>query len=515
MRSVQETASTLYSPYGVGTVVAIRKHGSLSIFEVKLAFGTLYTSQVTSRSLRKIMTTEELTASFEALEKMRKLNLEVECNEFGVICDHEKCALCLLSSAQSTENSNCTTDVDEKSSMTSSYTSSMLSLLGGGGWTSKEQGAAASKQQPPKKGAPCFICGNPACPQHASDSFRKQQKLTLCLSCEELFNLELVSDDCDEEDGPSLEAPSHLHKVGTKVDQMVNTYDRCLLLLCYAAQFIPDIAAQLETSETRNNQLRLGTSSVGLVSGTLGFVGAATILTPFGPPLIMASVALSGGSLVAAGGNAAVNYFDKANKFADKIIAYNEMLSSILQAAHRLCKRILSKQDHDPDDLSFKAKKCTKIDETNTAESFFKSISLADTEKKSTSADISNLVVASKMTTTTRLMTGASVPASLTTAAAGSATATTTASSSELFSTVADMTPIIGTAVSVATMALDAHIATGTWKKIRAGNPCEKAVTLRTIQKNLDSLPSTNDLDIVCRHLLSTMAQDNHAISID
>jgi hypothetical protein len=451
---------------------------------------------------------EELTASFEALEKMRKLNLEVECNELGVICDHEKCSHCLMLSAQSIENTKNATGVGEKSSTTSSYTSSMLSAFGGG-WSKQ---SAAKPKQLPKKGVPCFICGNPACLQHASVSFRKQ-KLTICLSCEELFHFEFVSDDDGEEDN-LLEAS--LVQLESKIDQMVSTYDRCLLRFCYAAQFIPEIAAQLESTETRNNHFRLGTSSTGIVAGTLGFVGAATIVTPFGAPLILASVALSGGSLVAAGGNAVVNYFDEANNFADKIIAYTEMLFSILQAAHNLRIRIMSKQNHDPDNLSLKAKSTIQIEETNTAETFFKSISLAGTEKANTSADMANLGVATKMTTTTTtttgLMTGASVQTSLTTAAAGSTATTAASSSSELLSTVADMTPIIGTAFSVATMALDAHIATGTWKKIRAGNPCEKAVTLRTILKNLDSLPSTSDLDIICHHLLSTIVQKNGTI---
>ena len=83
--------------YGQGVVTKIRPEDGMCAVQLDKG-GMLYTFPALY-PLRKTMTAEELNASFEALEKMRKLNLEVECNELGIPCDHSQCRLCLLASA--------------------------------------------------------------------------------------------------------------------------------------------------------------------------------------------------------------------------------------------------------------------------------------------------------------------------------------------------------------------------------------------------------------------------------
>ena len=560
-------------------------NNNVPTYTIQLPYGRLFVpNSLQEKYLHDIMSSEELNASYEALEKMRKLNLEVECNELGILCHHEKCVLCLFASASelldhNNSNSNSNSNENTREATTQAHTGGLLSLgklfsLAGG------RNNKTTTTTKPKKGTPCLICGDPVCSQHSSPSFRKE-KLTLCFSCEELFQLqfcgssdagdpaeevqktfsseeEMIIKDLPEQDDILL--GHNRHKLDQMIDQMTTIYDRCMLLLSYSAQFIPDLAAQLESAEVRNNQFRLGTSTAGFLSGTLGFVSASALLAPVGAPLILASVILAGGSLVAQGGNAAVNHFDQTKGLADKIIAYHGMILSILQAAHSLRVRILAIRSHFHPVLNTtseqqsmhiqmqmdtqqqdKKNNDTENDsqqqqpnEKNKAGTFLKTMSMVGTAK--TSNDVAKFSAtgiragtraidtvgtassagaaatvgqaAAEVAETSSLYTAAdtatTVGATTTVAESGAtATAATKEGSNLLSSITTGMTPVIGTAFSVAMMALAARTATSTLKKIQAGNPCDKAMTLRTIQKNLESLPDTNDLDEECRYLLS------------
>jgi len=117
------------------------------------------------------------------------------------------------------------------------------------------------------------------------------------------------------------------------------------------------------------------------------------------------------------------------------------------------------------------------------------------------------------LTTTAQATTGTAnvAMATIESSAATTSAATTTVDaaaggggSSSLLA--AGVTPIIGTAFSLAMMALAARTATSTLKKIHAGNPCDKAEMLLAIDKNLASLPETSDLDDECRFFLSILS---------
>lgn len=66
----------------------------------------------------------------------------------------------------------------------------------------------------------------------------------------------------------------------------------------------------MEYAEKKNDQVKLGTSSASVVSGALGFAfaGMAAVLTPAGPPLLLASGTAVHVSLEAK------NYFDESQR---------------------------------------------------------------------------------------------------------------------------------------------------------------------------------------------------------
>jgi hypothetical protein len=96
------------------------------------------------------------------------------------------------------------------------------------------------------KATRCLICATPCCSAHSSKTFR-QESLTVCTDCEEVFQLDFVVDCLTDRD----KLPEH-------VERMVDLYDRAVLLLKYSSQHIPDIATQLEGTQERQNKVGLG-----------------------------------------------------------------------------------------------------------------------------------------------------------------------------------------------------------------------------------------------------------------
>ena len=114
------------------------------------------------------------------------------------------------------------------------------------------------------------------------------------------------------------------------IKHMVDVYDRIHLMLTYSAQFIDEIAAKLETNTRREDQLGLSSNSIGIASGLAGIAAAAAVVTPAGPPLIVASLLFGATAQASSSGSKLVNYYSAPNKVALKIISYYNLLKSIL-----------------------------------------------------------------------------------------------------------------------------------------------------------------------------------------
>jgi hypothetical protein len=239
--------------------------------------------------------TKELNVAFESLEQVRLANIDVEFN--GINVEQRQCIACLRESIQLTG----TTGPD-----------------GEVGMATPKRGLR--KHLPRNKAVPCLTCGTPVCPRHRSADFKREQ-ITICVECSRFLGFDFLVDagDIPEIDRRQL------------MNSMLDVYDRGVLVLRYSSQFIGDISDSLQSNNRRNTKVGVGSSASGLVSGVTGVVAACTILTPIGPPLLIASVLFGGAGATASSASGAVNYHCQANKMANTIFVLHGMVRSILR----------------------------------------------------------------------------------------------------------------------------------------------------------------------------------------
>ena len=221
-----------------------------------------------------------LDVAYKSLESVRKVNIQVE---FGRNVDDSECISCLR----------------QPQIVKGRFRQ----------WVSDKTAS---------KALACLTCGTPVCKDHRSADFGKQN-ITVCNTCSHLFsvdymmkNIVLTKDDSRE-----------------KKNEMLEVYDRALLILTYSLQFIDEVALTLEENTARHNKIGLGSSATGVVSGGLGVAAAATIFTPVGPPLLLASILFGGGAAAVEAGSEAVNYRSEPNVMADRILTLYSIITSI------------------------------------------------------------------------------------------------------------------------------------------------------------------------------------------
>jgi len=438
-------------------------------------------------------TAMELNVAYEAYEKMRKLNLELECSEAGIQfkantpIDFDMCTTCLITKgppvvASSSPSSAASTALTNKVPAFSTSSGKPLfprlyklrvesqDFLHASQQSLREK---AKKQ----KGVPCLLCGAPSCSEHSSAAFRKEN-ITLCNTC--VTSLEFDFDD-----------DRHRSELMTKqVEYLVDLYDRALLLLQYSSQFMLQVALSLEASTERHNQVGVGGSSVGIVSGVLGVAAACTILTPAGPPLLIASLVFGGSATAVQTGSEAMKYFSEPNKLADRMLALMGMVQAILSTTRSMRETTLVPY------LDRAVLSLTKKQMESSMKTTVDSENKAKVQKAVTAGTRIGSTAATGMAT---LSTGLVQEG----AAAGRfmSRASTNLARSARFARFA------GGALSAATLVLEARELTNTVKQIRQGNPCEKAEALRRIHAVLGRLPSTQNVDAMCQSYAKVRAK--------
>jgi hypothetical protein len=506
----------------------------------------LYTRELPTRIKTPQEEAEELNIAYEAQEKMRRMNLEMECFEHGVtIVQHDHCTICLLqpnrsadgpsrnrfprlqkmvdsaretaesssvAAVASTDNSNrfprlrklwgtaapttkspgVTNEQEEKkdneadrkpAASTSSKTSSQRVVL------PRIQKMLDDRQK--SSAAPCLICGNPVCADHASSNFRKEG-ITMCRGCERLFELDFIIE--------CVSMPDMTERA-KRIDHMVDCYDRCQLLLKYSTQYVEQIGQSLEQRKEKQNKIGLGSSGVGVLSGVLGVAAAATILTPAGPPLLIASLFFGGGATAMQTGTEAYNYYSEPNKLADRIIALHGMILSILRVTSTLRDAMM--RDHIRTDV-FEADKTSLTDavqeklEKNkagvlAASNFGRAATLGSVAGVEAGAVASVSTVA-----TAEVAAGAGARSATVLSRAGTAAARTVR-----------FARFAGGALSAAVVVMEANAIHSTLKEIHDGSPCEKSKHIRAIAEEVrnEDLPTTSELDEECQAYLAVLAK--------
>lgn len=167
-----------------------------------------------------------LDVAYQSLEMVRKVNLQVE---FEKEVEEDHCVPCL------------------RAEHSSNVVKSRF-----GKWMSK------------KAAAPCLTCGSPVCSQHRSSDFGKQS-ISICSDCAHLFSVNFLVHNVMHEQDP-VEKKKRLNN-------MLEVYDRALLVLLYSTQFIDDVVTALRGNTSRHNKIGLGSSATGVVAGSLGVAG--------------------------------------------------------------------------------------------------------------------------------------------------------------------------------------------------------------------------------------------------
>lgn len=337
---------------------------------------------------------------------------------------------------------------------------------------------------------PCLICGNPVCAEHGSSSFKKEG-ITLCLSCERLFELDFIIE--------CVSTPDPVER-GKRIDHMVECYDRCLLILKYSAQYVEQIAQSLEEQKEQQNKIGLGSSGVGVLSGVLGIAAAATILTPAGPPLLIASLFFGGGATAVQTGTEAYNYFSEPNKLADRIIALHGMVLSILRVTSTLRDAMM--RNHIRTDV-FEA------EQASLAETVQEQLE----KNKAGVLAVGNMGRAATLGSVAGVEAGAvasagGVVAAETAAGAGARSATALSRAGTAAARTVRFARFAGGALSAAVLVMEANAIHSTLQDIHNGSPCGKASHIRRISEELRNkdLPTTSELDEECQAYLKVLA---------
>ncbi|CAB9498243.1 expressed unknown protein [Seminavis robusta] len=306
-----------------------------------------------------------LNEAYIALENMRKANLEVALagSDLAKQVDiHHYCTACLkdcLSSSSGLAKDQCSLAKEQaKGNRRFSFSSPAF--------VSKVLFVLRHNKNPP----PCLVCANPVCKKHSCRKTRYTSKdgLYVCQDCATLFNSESIlkqlqlQDDCS--DNKDKDNPFSQDQF---LVQMIDAYDRALILLQYAAPFVEEIATCLETSTKNTNHIHLSSSSVGMLAGVtgvgavagqaaagVGLTAAATMLTPVGPPLLLASLVLGGTAASATIGTEVYHHANRQSytqQSANKILAWYQVVTSIQKALNLHDDLHVPTSDDDDDNI--------------------------------------------------------------------------------------------------------------------------------------------------------------------
>mmetsp|Transcript_9854 Transcript_9854/g.15155 ORF Transcript_9854/g.15155 Transcript_9854/m.15155 type:complete len:615 (+) Transcript_9854:83-1927(+) len=293
----------------------------------------------------------DLNVAYEALENMRKANLEVQ---FADNVDCTQCTQCLRAYVKKEKEMKevvldgrrirrfarrfrRVSDSPRKrkgSSRSPSPTSVM---------DDSHHDESRSKQRvlPKMQHKSCLVCCSPVCNAHSSETFR-QGSILICTECSPLFSIDYIQESLVPK---FIEDDEQRRK--KCLYRMVEMYDRALLMLKFSAQYIDDVSNSLEISSKRNHALSSRASKTSLVSGITGVVAAATIFTPAGPPLLIASLFFGGSATAISTGSEAVTFHSEPNKLADKIIVIHALVKSLMRVTNVLHQAVV-----DPESFS-------------------------------------------------------------------------------------------------------------------------------------------------------------------
>ena len=336
--------------------------------------------EVDAATAEKVAASMALNEAFIAMESMRKANLEEEYrmatrfivqrakdnnnNTDSIVLPdlHEFCTACLRQHRQDDHDFDVYQQQQALHNQNAAYHQAQHKLL---------QAARQKRRQRQwrVKSPPCLICAAPVCKKHADAAYYKE-RISLCQDCAPLFQRtpsqskrDIYKNGKQPQSQHSFVMTQILRSHETSfaerqrwISHMMDAYDRALLLLKYSCQsHVLDVLLEdLEDTKHAHNHVNLGSSGMGLLSGITGMgavgaqaaaaVGALTMLSPAGPPLLIASILLGGSAAVATSSTEAYAHFSQANQLANRILSLHTLLVNLTVMVEEL------KQQNDDDD---------------------------------------------------------------------------------------------------------------------------------------------------------------------
>lgn len=300
---IADTAATVVrTPFGTGTLLEYRE--STETYVVQLSFGgILYTQNLPAepssniqrrqrqkqllglpfmqKKEKKARTVIELNQEFLQWEETRRQEMEQECQRWGIPYTENtqhQCFACLLAKAKQQEQ-------QQSQSTTNIITTNAFFSNGQGQprfprlYKLRQSGqelVSQNKHHVMPEINRCLLCVTPACSQHSSSAFRKEN-VALCLECvQHLECRDLIMME-DNTTATTSSATSVISDLEEQTQNLQDLYVRALLLLQYCQPYMETTAQQLDQQTKQHNEIAgVGGSSAGLVSGVLGVAAACT-----------------------------------------------------------------------------------------------------------------------------------------------------------------------------------------------------------------------------------------------
>jgi len=353
--------------YGKGVMLSRQQNGSMAI---KLPFGTLYHRQ--PEMVHKIISPTDYEKAMEHLEQVRKLGLTTQSQQWNVPIVEEACVACLFDRPFCKTGKEKTWVSENNASMsiasqaianaknnnrrgwfgrlTSASTSKVTCNLDLAAPLVKERNGMLKKKKKLTRTKFCDVCGNPVCSKHIIPS--QSQQFRMCADCEFDFSqmFEATSSDKMTQGGGGINSNlldlDHIPQLTQTLDRLLTYYTRMSMHLTFCAPNMRELADRLTAKERTNSRIVLGAGGISFVGAALGVAGAAALLTPAGPALLLAAVATSASSAAIQGGHSGYNALfnmslKEANQLADRILGWHGLCLGILDALEQLRQTLL------------------------------------------------------------------------------------------------------------------------------------------------------------------------------
>lgn len=440
--------------------------------------GLVYCPQ--SDLIHKVLSTEQYEQAMDHLEQIRKLQVTLQCRDWGIPMDlhkpHQPPPNTNSNTRTSPHPEACVACIFQKPEL---YANQRRRNRRTPFWSSSAGGTNATKYTYTIATQRCDVCGNPVCSQHKinANAGGDNEFFVMCVDC--------------SHDLSQAEHNFHTHhpQLLQNLQRLVQHYTRMTLQLCFCVPNLHELAHQLTHKQKRNGAISLGNSALGFVGAALGVAGAAAMLTPAGPAILLAAVATSATSGTFQGMHTGYNMFlsDKTvQQLADRCLGWHGLCLGILDAVESLRLDVIS---HERDFMLQQQ----QISNTQTASqrssillSHRRITALRPGQQSAYVSDLANFIALGSYTTTRNAMTGVGV-----TSAMG-------ASYSQAINTSLQAVPVVGAAFSVGCMAMDANNMAASFKQLNT--PAKKAVALSEVGR---SVPT---------HLLATISPEILAI---